>query len=166
MTKPNDLADSLGVLAICLPGVPLRANVSSRGNRWQHEPVIAETRGAAHMLALSRLRERPNLRDIADAAALRVVAFETYPTGAKRADVAACAPAVKAAIDGIVAALDGAEPTRGYVRDDEQRVPEVVFLAGIETGAAGMVVAVSQWMLSGHTQTRLLQSAIIYGGTR
>ena len=148
MTEPDALAQNLQVLAVWIPGRPLRANVASRGARQAHTGGTSAARGAAHVLALSALRSRPHLRSLARAPSLRAVVFETYVDGAAHADVAAAAPSAKAAVDGIVAALDGIEPTRSPVRDDETRIPEVTFRAGLVTGAAGLLVALERFTLA------------------
>lgn len=94
------------------PQRPWTTNGERSGNRWERAALVKEWRNAFHMLA--RQARIPELNHIE-------VTVEPHQLGGRSQDVAACNPAAKAAIDGLVDA--------GVIPDDgPQYLKSITFL--------------------------------------
>ena len=118
-------------------------NQISRGSQQHHRSRCAEIRDEARILALQQLGWYDDIR--LRNTMLRATVRQTYATNADHADVGACAPAAKSAIDGMIAAIDGVDPIAIDVDDDEKRLPEITYLYGLVTGTKGMSVTLHPW---------------------
>ncbi len=89
------------------PGRPWTTNAERKGNHWERAKLTKEWRSAFTLLA--RAQRIPPL-------AWFTVIAEPHQKGGRLQDVAGCAPAVKAAIDGLVDARIAPDDSSEFLR--------------------------------------------------
>lgn len=109
------------------PSRPWTTNAERRGNRYQRASLTKEWREAFCLLAKSR--KIPQMRKVA-------ITAEPWQARGVLADTAACNPAVKAAIDGLVDA--------GVIPDDTpEHVARITFLP-TRRGRDALVITINE----------------------
>jgi len=122
-------------LSIALPGRPPTTNAERKGAHWSvRSATVAQYREQAAWLAVKHLRE-VGLRRLEPPVA--ILATPHHKDNRSPQDVGACAPAVKAMVDGFVDA--GVIPG-----DDPRYVRRITYEAPIVGGWDGIVVVVSE----------------------
>lgn len=114
---------------------PWTTNAERAGNRWQRAALVKEWRSAFHVLA--RHHKVPAMEWIE-------ITVEPHQHGGRLQDVAACNPAAKAAIDGLVDA--------GIIPDDSPHYLKSITFLAPQKGRNALVL-----YITGHpTPTRVM----------
>lgn len=109
------------------PKRPWTTNFERSKNRWVRAGLVKEWRSAFHLLA--RQAQIPNMQAVE-------IEVEVFLKGGKLQDVAACNPAVKAGIDGLVDA--------GIIEDDSPEFLKSIKFFAPKRGKNSLVLHIKE----------------------